>query len=437
MPKKAAEVFGFLLLTLSLIVLGFFSTQSDFKSIFVGYGTGFLGYLLINFNHNYSGLNKLIISLIISAITIPYIPNLSDDIYRFIWDGYSIISGINPYSFLPIEMVGKYDGLTPQLFDQLNSQEYYSVYPTISQVLFSIVTIISDDLWTQAITLKLIYFILHSLGAIYALKLFRLKRWNPSLLLLYFANPLVIIEGIGNLHAEINMVSTLFISLYFWHKKSDWLSALWFSFSIFIKLIPIIFLGYLVFRIRNRRYFQYLVKIGVVSIFLVAPMLYGIIQGGFLHSIDLYFRKFEFNASIYYILRWIGIQISGYNLIKYLGPLLLIIFAFLNLKNLHRNRNYDSFSTFIDASIFFLTSYLFLSTTIHPWYLIGLIGLSVFQPKPYILSWSFLITLSYINYNHGVYFENLWVVSLEYFLLLLVIILEKTKLLSLKGIDSP
>jgi alpha-1,6-mannosyltransferase len=33
-------------------------------------------------------------------------------------------------------------------------------------------------------------------------------------------------------------------------------------------------------------------------------------------SVDLFFRKFEFNASIYYFVRWIGTLIAGYNLIK-------------------------------------------------------------------------------------------------------------------------
>lgn len=422
--------FGVILLLAGLYILGYYAEQKNFNSILSGYLLAFIGFFFVAFFRNSNPSKLLVWTLFVTLVAIPFFPNLSDDIYRFIWDGYSSLGGINPYTYLPSEIVGNYEGLSQELYNQLNSQQYYSIYPTVSQLFFSIVPLCTDDLFVQAILLKLIYFSFHCLGAWYIYKLFIDKKWNTSNLLFYYANPLVIMEGIGNLHAEINMVSALFIAAYFWNRKHDWTAAIWFSIAVFIKLIPILLLSYFIFRSKKQRYKRYLLKSIWISCILAIPMIYGTVTGGFLNSIDLYFRKFEFNASLYYILRWLGLQISGYNLIKYLGPGLLLIFIIVNTNYLNKNKKTDSFQDFITSAIFILTTYLLFSTTIHPWYLIGLIGLSVFLPKAYIFLWSFLITLTYINYNNGVYRENLWIVALEYILVIGLISAEYKKLLS-------
>lgn len=54
------------------------------------------------------------------------------------------------------------------------------------------------------------------------------------------------------------------------------------------------------------------------------------------NSVNLFIRHFEFNASIYYFVRQIGILIKGYNIIIWAGPVLLLsatsIILFLSFK---------------------------------------------------------------------------------------------------------
>jgi hypothetical protein len=105
--------------------------------------------------------------------------------------------------------------------------------------------------------------------------------------------------------------------------------------------------------------------------------------------------------------------ITGYNQIAIIGPLLglsvltgVVIYAFKesnpNIKSLFK------------AMLFGICMYLFLATTVHPWYTILPLILCIFTSFRFPVIWSGLIFLTYINYSHPVYFENLWIVGLEY-----------------------
>ena len=166
-------------------------------------------------------------------------------------------------------------------------------------------------------------------------------------------------------------------------------------------------------------------KIGICTAILFVPVIYGLIEGGFLESVDLYFRKFEFNGSIYYLARAIGEFISGYNLIAYIGPGLFLIFVVLSFRRWKKYNGEASLHSFIKDSEFVLVSYFLISTIVHPWYTIGLIGLNVFLQRKYIILWTYLITLTYINYSYSPYAENLWVVFVEYSMVLFVFLVEK------------
>ena len=76
------------------------------------------------------------------------IPNLSQDFYRFIWDGRLILSGLNPYLTTPNDLLFSQPDLFPQmktLFDGMGplSAGHYSNYPPIHQLPFIIAAMLS------------------------------------------------------------------------------------------------------------------------------------------------------------------------------------------------------------------------------------------------------------------------------------------------------
>ncbi len=74
--------------------------------------------------------------------------------------------------------------------------------------------------------------------------------------------------------------------------------------------------------------------------------------------------------------------------------------------------------------LYAISIYVVFATTIHPWYVIMPLALSMFTNYRYVLVWSSLITLTYINYSYSPYQENLWVVALEYLIVVIFIIIE-------------
>jgi len=67
------------------------------------------------------------------------LPSLSDDYFRFVWDGRLWTHGINPFMEVPSfymqdPALASRLGLSQALFDGLNSPEFFTIYPPSSKV---------------------------------------------------------------------------------------------------------------------------------------------------------------------------------------------------------------------------------------------------------------------------------------------------------------
>jgi len=93
-------------------------------------------------------------------------------------------------------------------------------------------------------------------------------------------------------------------------------------------------------------------------------------------------------------------------------PLSLVII--LSFSFFKKNNSIPKLTTSI---LLAFTCYLFLSTTVHPWYIATLVILCLFTNYKYPLVWSAAIILSYLSYlsiGTADKSENLWIVGLEY-----------------------
>ena len=408
----------FLLFTGLTIGLGYHTGQSNFPAIWGMSSTFFMGYLLaFYFAKDQDVLFFVGLGIFLRLLLVFTLPNWSDDIYRFIWDGRLIINGMNPFDHLPsyyIEQGVKVPGLTLALYQELNSPDYFTIYPPVAQVTFAISCLIfPNSVLGSAILMKgfLLAFEIGSL--ILLIKILRHFQLPSKNVLLYALNPLIIMEITGNLHFEGGMIFFLLLAYWFLLKNRWAPSAIAMALSIASKLLPLIFLPFLIRRLGWGRSIRYFLLVGAVLALLFIPLFSGVFIENFGNSLDLYFRKFEFNASAYYLFRWRGYQVYGYNTIATLGPRLAMatLTGILLLAFFERKPDWQNWA---GKMLFAICLYLLFTTTVHPWYTSLPVVLCLFTRFRFPILWSGLILLTYINYSYDPYFEDLRMVGVEY-----------------------
>ncbi|WP_040280688.1 hypothetical protein [Psychroserpens damuponensis] len=445
--------------------------RTDYTKLITLYVAAWLVFILLL---KYAKNNLKLLSTIAflsRAIFILAIPNLSQDFYRFIWDGRMILEGLNPYLYTPESFIqagthypipeaeALYNGM-----GTLNGS-HYTNYPPINQLCFLIAALFSNaSILGSAIVFRLLIIVADFGTFFFGKKLLKQLNLPEHNIFWYILNPFIIIELTGNLHFEGVMIFFLVWSLYLLHSgKFKW-AAVVFALSISVKLIPLLFLPLLFFyfkkpnvsfsaiekppaneplkqtsnmiikevqnedttRLDVKKLISFYVIIGVTTLLLFAPFFSSEFINNYSQTVALWFNNFEFNASVYYVSREIGYWFTGYNEIAVIGKILPIL-VFLSVFGLSVFRRKIDTKTLITHMLFAFTIYLFLSTTVHPWYIATLLILSVFTHYKFPLVWSFVIILSYlayINLNKADKSENLWIIALEYVIVYGVFIWE-------------
>jgi hypothetical protein len=303
-------------------------------------------------------------------------PVLSDDVYRFIWDGYILQSGLNPYAATPESYVDTgVPGLTNDLFAQLNSPQYYSVYPPLNQYIFWLSTLFSGHLLVQTGVMRL--FLLASDFMVYRLLL---RMHSERAAHLYFLNPLIILEGVGNVHFEVMVAAFLMLGLSYWNDKRK-MAALSLAMAVGVKLLPFIFTPYFVFQSWRQKDGSFSIILALGIILILGPAVSWAWEGGTLESLGLYFRNFEFNASFYYLARDAIASLIHYNAIQWMGPVIsaltLVLILLFTLWGIVQKMPAARVMCLV------LTVYLLMATTVHPWYVIPLIPLGILSGFAY------------------------------------------------------
>ncbi len=434
MAKKG----GFFILIIACL-LGYYYVSSLKREIFGAYIFGMMGlfggyFIMIDYYEKSQDLQKWIqgSALLFRLAMLFSLPTLSDDFYRFVWDGKIILSGGNPYLFLPSEVMNQAKpagyGIA-DIFPLLNSPQYYSVYPPVCQIIsFTGVFVFPESLIGSVFIMKSIVFCAEMLNVFFLLRLAKQWKVNQKYVLLYSLNPMVIIELTGNLHFEALMITGMLGAVYFLGRvereeniqiQSAYfiLSTFFFAVAICSKLLPVVFLLFLVRKkgIIPSIYYGLIVLCFTMLMFL--PFSHLDTFSHIFQSTRLYFKHFEFNASLYYLMKAISYRIVGYNwMVKV--PFLFPIFTLAGLYFLEKKRFHsDKYPDFLFQCGWFLFIYLVFATTVNPWYVTPCIAFLCLSRYKFPILWSMLLPLTYLTFSVHPYKEKTWVILVEYLLL--------------------
>lgn len=400
---------------------GYELIRGDFNSLLIAYTGVFLLFLyLIKTALTWKSL--VTITILFRVVFLIATPNLSQDFYRFIWDGRMLLNGFNPYLYLPeIYQVANYT-IPNQAVElvagmgELNAS-HYSNYPPLNQLCFTIAALFANKSILGSIIVMRALIILADVGVLYfGSKLLKSLNLNPKAIFLYLLNPLIIIELAGNLHFEGVMIFFLVWSLYLLQQYKWKLAAVVFACSITVKLLPLLFLPLFFQQFKFKKLIGFYIIVGASCILFFAPFISENLLTNYSKTIGLWFGTFEFNGSIYLLIREIGYLRTGYNIIGTVGKIVpIVVLLFILLISFFKDNT--SKKQLITALLFGLSFYLFTSSTIHPWYVAMLLVLSIFTTYRFPLVWSFTIILSYSFYKNEEFVNNYWLIFIEYALL--------------------
>lgn len=377
------------------------ASRPELRPAFVGLVALGSALVLVLYRHRRAPLGLplvLGVAIVLRALVFPLLPTLSDDAFRYVWDGLLQAEGLNPFLLRPdapalatLREAGR--------FAQLNSPAFFSVYPPVSQLTFWVGSQIGSTWEAHYYAIKGVATTVE-LGGLAVVG----RLVGGRALLLYAWHPLVAVEVAGQAHTEALLVGLVFVALYAWSRRRPAWAGAAIAAAGWVKLFPFGFLPLL----GGRKGWRWGLPAVLVAGLLALPYAHPEVVGNVRSSLDLYVRYFEFNAGPYYAVKGVMRFFTGEDWSKQIGPLFrwMLLLSVPVLYAVAYRWRWPLW-----RGVWWVSGLvLFWSTTVHPWYLLLPLALVPFAPAA-AAPWFWLAACSagtYLVYTHDVYWPFVW-----------------------------
>ncbi len=399
-----------LLVTISFFTLGTEQITGDsikwFITLAIASGGAWLAMLWVANRTRYSleSSNNLWITLLILAFAARLVVAvgsgeqawLSDDVYRYVWEGKLVSNAMNPFAVSPKELEGS--GLADEaIYPKINHPWLPTIYPPLSQYLFALAYQLGGD---SLFGFKLLAFLFELLTALMILRFVRemhLPRWTA---LVYLFCPLVFIEFIISSHVDI--LALPFLLLFLLNssltKPQSVQAGVWLAAAAMIKL-PALFFGLpLLFGYDWKDRGRFVGTIAVVSALLYLPFI--VTAGtGLFGSLWTYLGTWQFNGSVFNLL-------ASFMPAGVARTICAVAFALVALVVSWGRRRRDRLPTMFMV----YGAYVVFTAALFPWYLVWLLPFLIINRNAAFLVLTVTVFLSY-HVLIGYYTVGAWSVG--------------------------
>jgi alpha-1,6-mannosyltransferase len=177
----------------------------------------------------------LIVGVAMRCLLLPGTP-VSNDLFRYVWDGRIQAAGINPYLYVPADaaLTGLRDGA---IYPFINRADYApTIYPPASQIVFYLVTRISE----APIVMKAVMVAFEALAVWTILQLLAARGLPRSRILLYAWHPLPLWEFARSGHVDIVAITFLLLAFLAVERRSPILAGVALAAGVLAKYYPIV-----------------------------------------------------------------------------------------------------------------------------------------------------------------------------------------------------
>jgi hypothetical protein len=324
-------------------------------------------------------------------------PYLSDDIYRYIWDGRVQATGINPYRYAPTDPALEHLR-DEQIYPRINHNYAPTMYPPVAEAIWFVTTRVSESVIWMKITMILFEGI-----TIWALlRLLALLGLPRQRILLYAWHPLPIWEFAGSGHLDAIAIAFISIALLARYRKAEAASGLSLACAALVKLFPAALLPALY----QRRDWKMPFTFALAGVLAYLPYL-GVGPRGVLGFLPGYAReRGMFTGEQFFLLdavrRLFGFHVPTGAFIAFTLLILAILACWMLIRKTERDDQYLTNSLIIACTFTVLLSPDF------PWYLAWLVPFLCFVPSVpviYLTLSSFLLYLTWVYWSDNQVFR--------------------------------
>ncbi len=312
-----------------------------------------------------------VVAIAARVALLPVTPSLSDDVYRYLWEGRVAARGGDPYRHAPLaaELAALQDA---RIFPRINHPELATIYPPLSVAGFALVTRLSPTVWAMKV-----WIVLHDLALVALLLAWMQRRGrSPAAATAYAWCPLAVVEFAGSGHNDPTALVWLVAALMAAERRPS-LSALALAAGALTKLAPLAAAPFLVARWPWRA--------RLLGGTLLASGLgwFWVETRGSDSGLTAYWRTWRNNELVFhYLAQWTG-NLAGARALA--SALVAVLVAAL----LWRGREAAV------ATRATLRAGLLVSPVAHPWYFAWPVALEPIAPTPAWLLLSLTSVLSY------------------------------------------
>lgn len=162
-------------------------------------------------------------------------PFLSDDIYRYVWDGKVQAAGINPYRYIPSDEALSYLR-DDEIYPKINRRSYApTIYPPVAQIIYFLATRLHESV----VAMKTVMIGFEALTCWALIQLLASFNLPSQRVLLYAWHPLLVWEIAGSGHVEAASLAFIALALLARRKQMATATGLALACATLVKLYPL------------------------------------------------------------------------------------------------------------------------------------------------------------------------------------------------------
>lgn len=312
----------------------------------------------------------VLVALALRAAVLPLTPSLSDDVYRYAWEGHVLASGGDPYAHAPADpALARWRD--PLIQPRVNHPQLRAIYPPLAEAGFALVarfaySVLAIKLWVflhDAALCALLAWWCRARGG---------SAWDA---LVYAWNPLVIAEYAGGGHHDPTGIVWLVAALAFAERRAV-LSAAAAVAAVLVKLVALPALPFLL------RDWPVRVRVAAVVVLTLGLGGYVAAARGPASGLVAFADQWRHNDALFGVLA--GLWGDG-------RARLVVVGVVAALVGLGLSRRWST----VSATRLLLRAGLLLGPVVHPWYLGWVLALEPLGPSPGWLLLSCTVLLGY------------------------------------------